>query len=144
MRLFAWARLWWRRLFSSGRTYQLVGVASMSAIPENLGNRIYIVGQTDNPKWAVLACPCPNRERIDVNLMRSRSPSWRIKIDQTGVSLWPSLWMPKTNSCGSHFWLRHSKVIWAQVSDSRFEFEAGGSDQSCGSIEQKLELPAGK
>jgi hypothetical protein len=39
-----------------------------------VGRCLYIVGKPA-PKWAVLACPCGCRERIDVNLMLSRRQS---------------------------------------------------------------------
>ena len=53
-----------------------------SNIPDDLGNLLLIVG-CPNPKWVVLECPCGCKSRIDVNLMRTRSPRWRLGFIST-------------------------------------------------------------
>jgi len=85
----------------------------MGEIPQQLGRKLYVVGNKQHAKWAILACPCPNHERIDVNLMESRSPRWDLRVRGGRVTLWPSLWMPASD-CGSHFWIRRGRVIWVR------------------------------
>jgi Family of unknown function (DUF6527) len=82
----------------------------MQDVPKKLKGTLYIVGKP-RPKWAIMACPCRCGQRIDVNLMESRQPSWRLSSDGKEVSLHPSLWMPK-EKCGSHFWIRQNRIDW--------------------------------
>jgi len=84
----------------------------MSEVPGRLAGDLYIVAGT-KPKWAVLQCPCRCGDRIDVNLMQSRRPFWEITLDRKGITVHPSLWMPKSK-CGSHFWIRHSRIDWVE------------------------------
>lgn len=91
----------------------VVHVASMNDVPQKLGNYLFVVGDADQPKWVVLACPCRHHERIDVNLMGSRSPSWSLQQNEDCLTLLPSLWMPK-EGCGSHFWIVRNRVVWAR------------------------------
>lgn len=94
----------------------VVRVASMNDVPEDPGVRIFIVGSKTHPKWVVLSCPCQNRERIEVNLMRSRSPFWLLRETGDSISLTPSLWMPK-DKCGSHFWVTDNRIAWVVDGD---------------------------
>lgn len=88
----------------------------MSDVPKQPGATIFVVG-TENNKWVVLECPCGCRDRIDVNLMATRSPYWRLTLKDGKATLYPSLWRPDT-SCGSHFWIRNSSVKWIAEEDS--------------------------
>lgn len=82
----------------------------MDDVPDNLGGTLFIVG---NPvaKWVVLQCPCGCEDRIDVNLMRSRRPFWKLSLHRDRASLYPSVWVPK-DKCGSHFWLNKNRIEW--------------------------------
>ncbi len=89
----------------------VVGIKSMGDLPAELKEQIYLVGNQSS-KWVVLTCPCGCGRRIDVNLMLSRRPRWKLrKHKDDTVSLFPSLWMP-SNQCGSHFWLLRNQVRW--------------------------------
>lgn len=110
MKLFNKLRSFWRNLRRRRRIARVVRVESMSEIPSKLNGDLYLVAGT-KPKWAVLECPCRCGDRIDVNLMRSRQPCWRLTMDGKEVSLRPSLWMPK-EKCGSHFWIRQNRIDW--------------------------------
>jgi len=102
-------RLWQRfaRRHSLGKLHY---VESMQDIPDCLADHAYIVG-LQKPKWVVIACPCGCGEKIEINLMRSRTPQWELKINAGTISLWPSLWMTD-KKCGSHFWIERNRVIW--------------------------------
>jgi hypothetical protein len=109
MKLFSYIGGWWRRLRRRGRVDRVVAIESTSDLPSRLGKSLYVVGSP--PKWAILACPCGCGERIDVNLMRSRTPRWVLTLTNGAASLSPSLWMPR-QKCGSHFWLAENRIVW--------------------------------
>jgi hypothetical protein len=111
MKIFDYARRWWRKTRRRGRVDRLIELESLSELPRPLGKSLYIIGSP--PKWAILACPCGCGDRIDVNLMKSRSPRWKLTYTNNQASLDPSLWMPQ-EKCGSHFWLRSNRIIWTR------------------------------
>lgn len=100
-----------RWLFRRRRIVGVKVIASRSDLPENLKGWLYVVG-TERPKWAVLQCPCRCGEQIDVNLMTSRRPHWKLSLRDSVATLSPSLWMPESK-CGSHFHLRDNRIDWA-------------------------------
>jgi hypothetical protein len=102
---------WWSRRRPARVISDVKHVLSMNDVPASLGTNLYVVGPRDRPKWVVLACPCDNAERIDVNLMRTNYPRWRLTERNGSVSLAPSLWMPES-TCGSHFWLWENTLYW--------------------------------
>jgi hypothetical protein len=106
------SRLWnvWRRLRRRNRFTRVVMVDSMDSLPKRLGSSLYVVGGA-HPKWVVVSCPCGCGERIDVNLMRTRRPTWQLSLESDQVSLHPSLWVPKER-CGSHFIVRKNRIDW--------------------------------
>jgi Family of unknown function (DUF6527) len=110
MNLLRRIRGFWRNLRRRQRINRVVRLESMSQLPKRLKSNLYIVGGA-KPKWAILACPCTCGDRIDVNLMATRHPSWQLSTNGGEVSLHPSLWMPK-EKCGSHFWLRANRIEW--------------------------------
>lgn len=83
---------------------------SMSDLPDKLGWEVFIVGRSGSPKWAVLMCPCQCGERLNVNLLSSADPHWRLSMKWGKASLWPSLWV-SPDKCGSHFWMTDNKVL---------------------------------
>src|SRR4051794_7540834 len=106
-----WLYLWSLRPWPH-RRYEIstiVKVGSRSEIPDKLGPALYIVGAP--PKWAMLECPCGCGDTIDVNLMKSGTPVWRLSVANGKPSFHPSLWVPK-EKCGAHFWIRDGKIIW--------------------------------
>lgn len=112
MKLVGKIRSFWRGLRRRRRIARIVHVDSMSEAPRRLRGDLYIVSGS-KPKWVVLECPCRCGDRIDVNLMESREPSWELRMDRQEVSLHPSLWMPR-EKCGSHFWIRHNRIDWIE------------------------------
>ena len=88
-------------------------VESKSLVPDVLGDEIFVVGSLEHPKWVVLRCPCGQGHQIDVPLMKSVRPHWRLRLDPYGrASLYPSISVPD-DPCSSHFWLRSNAVEWA-------------------------------
>ena len=108
-------RGWWEEYKSTAPTLEHLFVEAMIDLPSSLNaEAIYLVGRSAKAKWAVLLCPCGCGDRIDVNLMRSRTPFWRVKITRDGLTLSPSLWVAE-DRCGSHFWIIDSRVLWTSV-----------------------------
>ena len=112
MKLFGRIRSFWRGLRRRRRIARIVRVESMSEVPSKLHGDLYMVSAS-KPKWVVLECPCRCGDRIDVNLMKSRQPSWQLTMDGQEASLYPSLWMPR-DKCGSHFWIRRNRIDWVE------------------------------
>lgn len=83
-------------------------VYSFSDIPSDTARDIYIVTGGGVRKWAVFKCPDNCGKRIEVNLMKSRYPSWRLIIKRKKASLFPSI---VVNECRSHFWLKQNIAI---------------------------------
>lgn len=102
---------WWSRR-PTIRYSKVVRVSSMSDVPADTKNKIYLVGSASTLKWVLLMCPCARRHRLSVPLMRSISPHWKVFDHGKTLTLWPSLWLNE-ESCGSHFWLKRSRVEWA-------------------------------
>ena len=108
-KLVAYFRSLWLRFRRRHEIATIVQVGSRSEIPDKLGRTLYIVG--DPPKWVVLQCPCGCGDTIDVNLMRSRNPVWRLSVVNGKPTFHPSLWVP-AEKCGAHFWIRDGKITW--------------------------------
>lgn len=88
-------------------------IASRDDLPSELGYDIFLIERGGRPLWVVMSCPCRCGDRIDVNLMRSKRPYWRLRKYKGTVSLYPSLWV-SSEKCGSHFFLVRNTVRWVR------------------------------
>lgn len=109
--LFRWLRRLWLRLRRRSEYAEVRPVESMDDLPEQLGSAIYLVVRGSSPRWVVMECPCRCGDRVEVNLMQSRDPWWRLTQEENNLSLHPSLWRPK-GTCGSHFFVERNRVRW--------------------------------
>lgn len=73
-------------------------------------HRFVVVGTEEHPKWLLFTCPCGCQQQVRLNLMERFSPRWRIVRTEQGLTVHPSVDM---TTCGAHFWLRDSAVVWA-------------------------------
>lgn len=112
---------WWRRhkkaSHRAGNTDRYIGVKwirSREALPADLGEHIYVVDKCGKPIWAIMRCPCGCGDRIEVNLMRTIQPRWRLRKHIAAISLFPSLWV-SGDKCGSHFFLIRNTVRWVEA-----------------------------
>lgn len=110
-RLFRWFRQLWLRLRRRSKYAEVRRVESMDDLPEQLGSAIHLVVRGGTPRWAVFACPCQCRARIQVNLMKGQFPCWTMTEDAETITLFPSLWRSE-GTCGSHFFIQHNRVRW--------------------------------
>jgi len=75
------------------------------------GNVFALVESTGHKKWALMRCPCGCGETLALNLMRTHSPCWTVRLNIRGdVTVEPSI---DATKCGAHFWLRNGIVVWA-------------------------------
>lgn len=101
-----------RRLNKTSAYSSVITVASMDDVPKRLGRTVYLIERGGKLRWAVLMCPCRCGKRIEVNLMGSRWPRWRVRRHSNrSITLMPSLWL-SAEDCGSHFWVYRNRVIW--------------------------------
>lgn len=105
---------WWRRRrWTKPRYPRLAYFSSRSEAPELPPRRtLAIIGSPDRPKWAVFACPCGYAHSIAVNLSSTRRPAWRLKVEEGGPSLYPSV-DSLADGWRCHFRLRNGRVHWA-------------------------------
>ena len=100
---------WWKKRKKIKKYSKVIYINSLSSVPKKLGKKIYVVGtKNEVQKWVVFTCPCPQKNRIEVNLMKSRKPFWVLTLANEKVSLSPSVIVTKT--CNCHFWMRNSKA----------------------------------
>lgn len=78
--------------------------------PEIKRRKLVLIGTPVKPKWLRFACPCHCGAVIALNLMKGHWPSWSIEPHGDGtLTLHPSV---DVTSCGSHFWVRRSRIQW--------------------------------
>lgn len=95
------------------RLKHLVYIEDLADAQTPAEDEILLVGTNDRPKWAVLACPCGCGHVLNVNLMSSHYPHWRMMKNYDGtISLRPSLWV-RDAKCVSHFFIHRSRIAWA-------------------------------
>lgn len=76
-------------------------------------DELTIIGGKGYNKWVHFKCPCGCNEVINLSLMKSHSPCWKLKIDLfSRPTLWPSIW--KKDGCESHFWIKKGRIIWCE------------------------------
>lgn len=77
---------------------------------EIVAKHIYIIGGK-SPKWAVMKCPCNCGDTINICLMKSHHPCWKIRFDKwKRISFSPSI--RKLDGCKSHFFINKSCINW--------------------------------
>lgn len=105
---------WWRRRrWTTARYSEVAYFSSRVQVPDLPPRRtVAVVGNPGRPKWAIFACPCGHGHTIAVNLSPARRPTWRLKEDDRGPSLNPSI-DSLTEERRCHFWLRVGRVCWA-------------------------------
>ncbi len=104
-------RSFWRKLRRRKRFKGVVRLDSgADSTPEFRSQKLVLVGSKEKPKWLRFACPCRCGEVLALNLMSSHTPRWLVDVhpDDT-VTVNPSV---DATKCGSHFWIRKSRIDW--------------------------------
>lgn len=77
-------------------------------------NTIVVIGGDNWAKWVFMKCPCGCKDVITLSLMKSYKPNWDLRMNKKGrITLSPSIW--KKDGCKSHFFVKNSKFIWADI-----------------------------
>lgn len=77
--------------------------------------RVYVVTSGGHMKWAYFLCPADPTEVIQLSLMTSRRPHWRLRLDWADrPTIDPSVW--QIAGSGAHFWIRGGVVEWCEDS----------------------------
>ena len=103
---------WWRRRrLTKPRIDCVITAASQAEIPCDLPRHaLIVVGDPDQPKRTLFACPCGRGHVITLNLSPKRNPHWELRADGQ-VSLRPSV-DSHEGEWHCHFWLRDGRVQW--------------------------------
>ncbi|MDR3714772.1 MAG: DUF6527 family protein [Puia sp.] len=88
-------------------------VESFVDVPDRFEkNELYIVERNRKRKWLMLMCPNDCGRRLELNLMDSKMPCWKVVVRQKKVTVYPSI---VAERCGAHFWIERSEIIWSHV-----------------------------
>jgi hypothetical protein len=100
------------RRHARSRITQAVTVPSRADLPDSLHpHRIYLVGGSTAPKWALLDCPCGRGHTIELNLANPSRTRWNVTTTNTGEpSVQPSIDHQGEPRC--HYWLRAGRIHW--------------------------------
>jgi hypothetical protein len=103
----------WRRIEKLLGLAQRYGYQHVADLPEVLDlATIYLIGD-DTPWSAAMVCPCGCGAVIQLSLISSDNPRWKLKDNRDGtISLHPSIW--RTKGCVSHFWVKSGRVMWTR------------------------------
>ena len=71
---------------------------------------IAAVVMRDRPRSVVFRCPCRCGETLVINLDPGAGRAWRLRSDEHGLTLMPSVW--RTTGCQSHFIVWRSGIWW--------------------------------
>jgi len=104
-------RRWWadrRRRHAFGPTVVLDSATDPAR--ELAAGKLVLVGTAEKQKWLRFKCPCGCGDVMALNLMAAHCPHWRAeRHDDGSLTVHPSV---DSDNCGSHFWIRRSKIYW--------------------------------
>jgi hypothetical protein len=72
---------------------------------------VYVVGDRSKEWLAILKCPCGCGDIIQLNLLQSAAPCWRVRFHKRKkITIRPSI--DRVVGCRSHFTLRNGIINW--------------------------------
>lgn len=90
------------------RRYRVLRIEEMIDNPKRF--QLYAIGG-EYPWLASMLCPCGCGDLIQLSLLESDSPTWRLAINESGFpTLAPSVWRRK--GCRSHFFVQEGLIVW--------------------------------
>lgn len=104
--------------FLPARRWRVIGsVDDADNVPDSLPScRAVLVATSLIDKWLAFDCPCGAGHRILLNLDKSRSPSWRLRVSIMGkITLSPSVDFEDGHK-RCHFTIRRGRVAWTRDS----------------------------
>jgi hypothetical protein len=74
---------------------------------------VVLIKNGQQPKWVRFKCPCRCGQDVTLSLSKNHHPHWSVREEDDGtISLAPSVWLDKSSSCGSHFFVKNNQVQW--------------------------------
>ncbi len=98
----------WRSNNKYYKNYIIVGDLDDIKFEDEIKKNNFILFGIEKFKWLYFKCPCRCENTIQLNLMRTISPKWKVSInrDKT-INIYPSVINTK---CNSHFWVNKNRV----------------------------------
>ena len=111
-----WLKRLSRRLRRKRSKFSLVW-HSGDTPPDRLKRGQLVVAHEDGELWvAAMRCPCGCGERIELVLLPTVKPSWKLRWNSPkSPTLFPSI--HRTTGCKSHFWLRRGRIQWCHQNE---------------------------
>jgi len=108
-RIRRWLR---RRDVFTGRITEVAFYGEKDDLPDvPKASELAVAGSLENPKWALLDCPCGNGHTVLLPLQRSSPQHWSLTVDPRGSpTLSPSIDREAERRC--HYWLRDGRITW--------------------------------
>ncbi len=112
-RLYRWLwQIWFefrKRVF--GKQIPL-RTAYVTEFPDELDkNYLYLIGENEHIWFATLLCPCGCETSVQLSLLPSSKPHWKVIEHKNGtVTLLPSVW--RKDACRSHYFVRRGLIEW--------------------------------
>lgn len=104
---------WWRRWRGARVELYRLSYVDGDELPAVLPEMTLVVAREGNILWTSgMICPCGCGRRLEMMLLPEVTPRWRLRTDEEGPSLHPSVWA--ADGCRSHFWLRNGLVQWCK------------------------------
>jgi hypothetical protein len=101
-------RLWWKIKRWVLQPYNYKKIKKVGCLPDKVPYHYFIlVGE----KWILFRCPCGCGDTIKLPLMKNKTFYWEMQIDNSKLSLNPSIDI-KYPGCGAHFWIINNQVVW--------------------------------
>lgn len=101
------------------RTFDGVGIADGQAAARALlaqHPQRFVLVVRGAPRSAIFNCPCECGDTVVINLDRAVGPAWRLRIENEGVTLMPSVF--RISGCRSHFIIWRSTIWWCHSQDA--------------------------
>jgi len=108
--LFDGFKVLWREFNKTAQYKTITVIQSGEESSSHLNKRdLLIVNGGEKPKWLRFKCPCGCGKEVALTLMSTHHPHWSISRNNGSLTVHPSVIV---SDCGSHFWIKDSKVIW--------------------------------
>ncbi|MFZ5480849.1 MAG: DUF6527 family protein [Myxococcota bacterium] len=72
-------------------------------------------------RWVIMRCPCGCGDDVFINVDPEQGPSWRLRRDEAGITLFPSVW--RDSGCGSHYIVRKGRAYLFTSSEHRLDWD---------------------
>src|SRR6185503_6541780 len=103
-----------RRLGSFASIVTMTGETAARRAAER-NHDVLVIVDRHGPRNVVFQCPCGCGEILSINVDAGAGRAWKMRRDETSISLMPSVW--RAGGCGSHFIVWRSRLWWCDSDD---------------------------